>query len=143
MCRSTGKCSGNGWVLVGDAAAFVDPLFSTGVALATMAGSALSKIVDTIIEHPEIEEKALDRYATAYQDFFSDIRVFVEHFYDRSKTKGFYFNLAQEITDPDKKNDAQVDFVKLVSGLTGNHQLFNLTFDDLIADATAPATADR
>lgn len=132
---------GNGWALVGDAAAFVDPLFSTGVALATMAGSALSKIVDTIIEHPEIEEKALDRYATAYQDFFSDIRVFVEHFYDRSKTKGFYFNLAQEITDPEKKNDAQVDFVKLVSGLTGNHQLFNLTFDDLIADATAPATA--
>ncbi|MFB7510971.1 NAD(P)/FAD-dependent oxidoreductase [Streptomyces broussonetiae] len=130
---------GNGWVLVGDAAAFVDPLFSTGVALATMAGSSLSKVVDQIIEHPEIEEKALDRYASAYQDFFNDIRIFVEQFYDRSKTKGFYFNLAQEITDPDKKNDAQVDFVKLVSGLTGNHALFSLNFDDLVADASAPA----
>ncbi|MEV7885288.1 NAD(P)/FAD-dependent oxidoreductase [Streptomyces sp. NPDC002817] len=133
---------GNGWVLVGDAAAFVDPLFSTGVALATMAGSALSKVVDSIVEHPQIEEKALDRYATAYSDFFNDIRIFVEQFYDRSKTKGFYFNLAQELTDPDKQNDAQVDFVKLVSGLTGNHALFNLNFDDLIADNAESAAGE-
>ncbi|MFD4879594.1 NAD(P)/FAD-dependent oxidoreductase [Streptomyces sp. NPDC058420] len=131
---------GNGWVLVGDAAAFVDPLFSTGVALATMAGSTLSKIVDTILEHPEIEEKALDRYATAYRDFFGDIRYFVEQFYDRSKSKGFYWSLAQEITDPGRENANEVDFVKLISGLSGKHALFNLEFDDLIADAgqTAP-----
>ncbi|MBL1087411.1 tryptophan 7-halogenase [Streptomyces actinomycinicus] len=132
---------GNGWVLVGDAAAFVDPLFSTGVALATMAGSTLSKIVDKILEHPEIEEKALDRYATAYRDFFGDIRYFVEQFYDRSKTKGFYWSLAQDITDPEKENRDEVDFVKLVSGLSGKHALFNLEFDDLIADATKPAVS--
>ncbi|MFD3701035.1 NAD(P)/FAD-dependent oxidoreductase [Streptomyces sp. NPDC058646] len=134
---------GDGWVLVGDSAAFVDPLFSTGVALATMAGSALAGIVDKIIKHPEIEEKALDRYATAYMDFFHDIRKFVEQFYDRSKTKGFYFSLAQEITDPDHENDASVDFVKLVSGLSGQHRMFNLNFDDLIADATGPSIAEN
>ncbi|WP_329240879.1 FAD-dependent oxidoreductase [Streptomyces sp. NBC_01478] len=132
---------GNGWVLVGDAAAFVDPLFSTGVALATMAGSTLSKIVDTILEHPEIEEKALDRYATAYRDFFGDIRYFVEQFYDRSKSKGFYWSLAQEITDPGRENANEVDFVKLISGLSGKHALFNLEFDDLIADAEAAPAA--
>lgn len=128
---------GNGWVLVGDAAAFVDPLFSTGVALATLAGSTLSKVVDKILAHPEIEEKALDRYSNAYQDFFHDIRQFVEGFYDRSKTKGFYFNMAQDVIDPDKKDDAEVDFVKLVSGLSGRSGgLFELPLDDLIADAT-------
>ncbi len=105
-----------------------------------MAGSTLSKIVDTILEHPEIEEKALDRYATAYRDFFGDIRYFVEQFYDRSKSKGFYWSLAQEITDPGRENANEVDFVKLISGLSGKHALFNLEFDDLIADAgqTAP-----
>ncbi|SNX88251.1 flavin-dependent dehydrogenase [Streptomyces sp. TLI_55] len=129
---------GDGWVLVGDAAAFVDPLFSTGVALATMTAMALSRVVDKIIQHPEIEEKALDRYATAYQDFFGEIRTFVEGFYDRSKDKGFYFDLAQQITDPEKKADAEVDFVKLVSGLSGRHALFNLDLSDLIAaDDTA------
>ncbi|WP_328825767.1 MULTISPECIES: NAD(P)/FAD-dependent oxidoreductase [unclassified Streptomyces] len=128
---------GNGWVLVGDAAAFVDPLFSTGVALATLAGSTLSKVVDTILHNPQIEEKALDRYSTAYQDFFHDIRKFVEGFYDRSKTKGFYFNLAQEINDPGQENDAQVDFVKLISGLSGRAGgLFDLDLSDLVADAT-------
>ena len=132
---------GNGWVLVGDAAAFVDPLFSTGVALAAVAGSALAKIVDKILKHPEIEEKALDRYASAYRDFFAVIRAFVEGFYDRSKTKGFYFNLAQEISDPEQKNDAAVDFVQLVSGLTGRRRLFDIDFDDLIADTTDPSTA--
>ncbi|MER6185282.1 NAD(P)/FAD-dependent oxidoreductase [Streptomyces sp. NPDC001652] len=129
---------GNGWVLVGDAAAFVDPLFSPGVALATMAASSLAKIVDQIIEHPQIEEKALDRYATAYQEFFNGIRIFVEKFYDRSKTKGFYFDLAQEITDPEKKNDAHVDFVQLISGLARNDALFNPDLDDLIADVSTP-----
>ncbi len=128
---------GNGWVLVGDAAAFVDPLFSTGVALATIAASSLSKIVEKILQHPEIEEKALDRYSTAYRDFFNDIRIFVEKFYDRSKTKGFYFNLAQELTDPGKENEASVDFVKLISGLTGQRRLFDIEFDDLITDTPA------
>ncbi|WP_307782183.1 NAD(P)/FAD-dependent oxidoreductase [Streptomyces sp. MBT65] len=133
---------GNGWVLVGDAAAFVDPLFSTGVALATLAGSTLSKVIDTVLQHPGIEEKALDRYSRAYQDFFHDIRTFVEGFYDRSKTKGFYFNLAQEINDPGQENDAQVDFVKLISGLSGRAGgLFDLDLGDLVADATQAGTA--
>ncbi|WP_230196894.1 NAD(P)/FAD-dependent oxidoreductase [Streptomyces coriariae] len=133
---------GNGWVLVGDAAAFVDPLFSTGVALATLAASTLTKVIDKILKHPQIEEKALDRYSTAYQDFFHDIRKFVEGFYDRSKTKGFYFNMAQDMIDPDKKHDAEVDFVKLISGLSGRQGgLFELSLDDLIEDPAAPSAA--
>ncbi|MEU9109451.1 Putative FAD-dependent oxidoreductase LodB (plasmid) [Streptomyces xanthophaeus] len=132
---------GDGWVLVGDCAAFVDPLFSTGVALATTAGSALSDVVDKIIEHPEIEEKALDRFTTSYRDFFDVIRRFVEQFYDRSKTKGFYFDLANEVSE-ENEDEAVVAFVKLVSGLSGRNRLFDLQLDDLIADVTAPDTGN-
>ncbi|MGX1881814.1 NAD(P)/FAD-dependent oxidoreductase [Streptomyces sp. NPDC055287] len=127
---------GDGWVLVGDSAAFVDPLFSTGVALATLAGSVLSKIVDQIIKHPEIEEKALDRYATAYSGFFDEIRMFVERFYDRTKYKEFYYSLAQEMIDPDKEREPSADFVKLISGLSGQHPMFQINLDDLIPGAT-------
>ncbi|AQS66327.1 NAD(P)/FAD-dependent oxidoreductase [Streptomyces pactum] len=123
---------GDGWVLVGDAAAFVDPLFSTGVALATLAGSVLSQIVDKIIEYPEIEEKALDRYATAYSGFFDEIREFVERFYDRTKYKEFYYSLAQEMIDPEKEKEPSADFVTLISGLSGRHPMFNISLDDLI-----------
>ncbi|MFE0809337.1 NAD(P)/FAD-dependent oxidoreductase [Streptomyces sp. NPDC058794] len=132
---------GNGWVLVGDSAAFVDPLFSTGVALATLAGSTLTRIVDQILKHPHIEEKALDRYATAYRSFFDEIREFVERFYDRTKYKEFYYSLAQEMVDPEKKNDPSVDFVTLISGLSGKHPMFQITLDDLIGDASASAPA--
>lgn len=130
---------GNGWVLVGDAAAFVDPLFSTGVALATLAGSALSKIVNAILDHPQIEKAALDRYATAYRQFFDEIRTFVGKFYDRTKVKEFYWEQAQTIVDPTRKNDPRKDFVQLVSGLGGKHPLFNIRTDDLIAGTPEPA----
>jgi flavin-dependent dehydrogenase len=130
---------GDGWVLVGDSAAFVDPLFSTGVALATLAGSTLAKILDRIIEHPAIEEKALDRYATAYSGFFDEIRAFVERFYDQTKYKEFYYSLAQELVDPERKHEPSADFVTLISGLSGRHPLFHIDLDDLIADTMTPA----
>ncbi|WP_306323281.1 MULTISPECIES: NAD(P)/FAD-dependent oxidoreductase [unclassified Streptomyces] len=126
---------GDGWVCVGDSAAFVDPLFSTGVALATLAGSVLSKIVHQVLEHPEIEEQALKRYATAYRGFFDEIRAFVERFYDRTKYKEFYYSLAQEMVDPDKEREPSADFVQLISGLSGKHPMLNITLDDLVASA--------
>ncbi|MFE0775024.1 NAD(P)/FAD-dependent oxidoreductase [Streptomyces sp. NPDC058861] len=132
---------GDGWVLVGDSAAFVDPLFSTGVALASMAGSTLAQIVDQIIKHPEIEAKALDRYATAYSGFFDEIREFVERFYDRTKYKEFYHSLAQEMIDPDHERKPADDFVTLISGLSGNHPMFHIGVDDLIADVSVPEAA--
>ncbi|MDJ0463788.1 NAD(P)/FAD-dependent oxidoreductase [Streptomyces sp. H27-C3] len=132
---------GDGWVLVGDSAAFVDPLFSTGVALATLAGSTLAQIVDQIIKHPEIETKALDRYATAYSTFFDEIREFVERFYDRTKYKEFYHSLAQEMIDPEHEQKPADDFVTLISGLSGNHPMFHINLDDLIADVSQPVIA--
>jgi flavin-dependent dehydrogenase len=123
---------GDGWVLVGDSAAFVDPLFSTGVALATLAGSTLAKIIDKILDHPAIEQEALGRYAENYRAFFDEIRTFVEKFYDQTKHKEFYYGLAQELVDPEKKNEPSKDFVTLISGLSGRHPMFHINLDDLI-----------
>ncbi|GAA3150609.1 NAD(P)/FAD-dependent oxidoreductase [Streptomyces rameus] len=126
---------GDGWVCVGDSAAFVDPLFSTGVALATLAASVLSKIVHQVLLHPEIEEQALKRYATAYRGFFDEIRAFVERFYDRTKYKEFYYSLAQEMVDPEREREPSADFVQLISGLSGKHPMLNLRLDDLVEGA--------
>ncbi|MGW2116507.1 NAD(P)/FAD-dependent oxidoreductase [Streptomyces zhihengii] len=133
--------NGNGWVCVGDSAAFVDPLFSTGVALATLAGSTLAKIVDQIIQHPEIEEQALKRYVTAYRAFFDEIRVFVERFYDRSKYKEFYHSLATEMVDPDRERTPSSNFVQLISGLSGKHPMLTLQIDDLIGQPAGTTEA--
>jgi len=130
---------GPGWALVGDAAAFVDPLFSTGVALATLAASALAGIVDKVLSHPEIEEAALERYASAYGAFFEEIRAFVGKFYDRTQHKEFYWEQAQTIIDPERERDPREDFVRLVSGMSGRHPLFNIDVDDLIGTQSAAA----
>ncbi|MBM0231396.1 tryptophan 7-halogenase [Micromonospora sp. STR1_7] len=132
---------GKGWVLVGDTAAFVDPLFSTGVALATLAGSVLSKIIDEILRRPEIETEALARYGAAYRAFFDEIRIFVERFYDRSRYKEFYFSLAQELVDPEHRDEPSAAFVRLISGLSGNHPLFTIRLDDLGVKNKLPAGA--
>jgi len=129
---------GDGWVLVGDAAAFVDPLFSTGVALATLAGSTLARIIDQILAHPAIEEKALDRYAAAYRSFFDEIRTFVERFSDRTKSKEFYYSIAQEMVDPEKLKEPSAAFVTLISGLSGKHPMLNIDLSDLVADVSVP-----
>jgi flavin-dependent dehydrogenase len=133
---------GPGWALVGDSAAFVDPLMSTGVALAALAASALSGVVDAILDHPEIEDRALQRYAAAYLAFFNEIRIFVGKFYDRSKTKEFYWEQAQQIVDPNRKAGSRAAFTSLVSGMSGGHPLLHIKTDDLIgADAPAAARA--
>ncbi len=131
---------GPGWALVGDAAAFVDPLLSTGVTLATLAASALSGIVDTVLDHPEIEEKALERYATTYRRFFDEIRVFIGKFYDQSKNKEFYWDQAQQLADPERKFTPRVTFIQLASGLSGANPLFHIEIDDLIEE-DAPTAA--
>ncbi len=126
---------GPGWALVGDAAAFVDPLLSTGVTLATLAASALSGVVDTILDHPEIEDRALDRYATKYRAFFDEIRVFLGKFYDRTKTKEFYWDQAQQIVDPKRQRAPKENFISLASGLSGKNPLFQINIDDLVQEA--------
>lgn len=132
---------GNGWACVGDAAAFVDPLFSTGVALATTAGSVLARVVDQILRYPSIEQPALARYAEAYRSFFDEVRTFVEVFYDRTKDKDYYHSAAQKIIDPEQKNNPATDFVTLISGLRGRHHALNISLDDLIEQAVGAAPA--
>ena len=45
---------GDGYILVGDAACFVDPLFSSGVHLALMAGVLAAAYVTTVLKDPSM-----------------------------------------------------------------------------------------
>ncbi|MFO0612019.1 MAG: NAD(P)/FAD-dependent oxidoreductase [Polyangiaceae bacterium] len=49
------RMSGPGWVMVGDAFAFIDPVFSSGVYLAMNGAEHAAKMVDEILDHPERE----------------------------------------------------------------------------------------
>jgi clorobiocin biosynthesis protein Clo-hal len=103
----------------GDAAGFIDPLFSTGIFLAMNGGNLAAKTVDGIFKEPGRTEELLEKYQESYVDFFDTIISFVHFFYDPNQTKENYWERAQLLVDPFKEWPARKDFIRLISGLAG------------------------
>ncbi|MGN5376922.1 NAD(P)/FAD-dependent oxidoreductase [Streptomyces lasalocidi] len=134
------RCCDPGWTLVGDAAAFVDPLFSTGVTLAMLAASASAEMIDRILRKPELETVLPQRYEHSYRKFLADIVSFVRFFYDAGLDREAYYKYAQALVDPGKLFFPRKDFVTLISGLNSLRPIFDLDPD---GDQTLPATETR
>jgi FAD-dependent halogenase len=114
-CRRFG---GPGYLLVGDAAAFIDPLFSTGVALALNSGSRAAETISASLADPTREAELMGKYENIHRRFLEGIIAFVRHFYDATKDKEVYWAEAQEIIDPGKEKSAREDFIRLISGVS-------------------------
>jgi flavin-dependent dehydrogenase len=114
---------GPGWALVGDAAAFVDPLLSTGVALAVRGARIVVDALREALDNPPMEQTVLAAYEDNYRTFLNVILAFVRYFYDSTKTRAQYYAGAQELIDPEKAEMPEFDFVKLVSGLARDEPL--------------------
>ena len=56
------KCHGNGWMLLGDAAALIDPLSGEGIGNAMISGKLSSQVVIEALERNDFSEKFLERY---------------------------------------------------------------------------------
>ena len=119
-CR---RFHGPGWALVGDAAAFIDPLLSTGVALAVRGARILSDAVCIALDEPRLEQHAFAAYEANQRVFLNVILDFVRYFYDATKTRAQYYDGAQQLIDAEQKEPPQFDFVKLVSGLARDEPL--------------------
>jgi halogenation protein CepH len=107
---------GPGWVLAGDAACFIDPVFSTGVHLACLAGFLAARAVAAILAG-DGEAEALAEYERCYRGAFERYLRFLYFFYDHHADPDSYFWNARQIlhhVPPDL--DARAAFVRLVSG---------------------------
>ena len=75
--------AGPGYFLVGDAAAFVDPIFSTGVCLAMLAGQKSAMHVARLLRHEVTPAKARRQYIRFVDGttgiFFRLIRQYYDH----------------------------------------------------------------
>jgi FAD-dependent halogenase len=117
---------GSGFLLTGDAAGFVDPLFSTGVFLALRGGSLAAEAVDWVLKEPSSEDKVLQHYQQSYRDFFDVIISFVHYFYDTNRDKEAYWERAQQLVDPIQQMTSRRDFVRLISGVAGISNVMRL-----------------
>ena len=80
---SSARSSGDGWVLVGDAATFLDPVFSTGVFLAMAMGERASRRIDRALEKPgPVRAADLAPYGRETNRLVARFRRFVYAFYD-------------------------------------------------------------
>ncbi|WP_052433211.1 NAD(P)/FAD-dependent oxidoreductase [Streptacidiphilus carbonis] len=108
---------GPGWVSVGDAAAFVDPLFSSGVWLGMSAAWIAARSIETVLGKPENEEKAFGRFDALYRRLYDDILTYVRYFMDPTREKEDYLERAQAATKMVAEG-SQLGFISLISGIT-------------------------
>jgi flavin-dependent dehydrogenase len=111
------EMGGPGFLQAGDAAAFIDPLFSTGVMLAMKGGSLAAHAIDRILGDPGSEAQVCKVYEKEYRAVLDVVLSFVRVFYDQNQEVEEYFEQARELIDPEKVRKAREDFITLISGL--------------------------
>jgi flavin-dependent dehydrogenase len=80
---SSARAAGDGWALVGDAATFLDPVFSTGVFLAMAMGERAAYRIDrALTERGWVGARDLAPYAKEASRLVGRFRRFVYAFYD-------------------------------------------------------------
>jgi FADH2-dependent halogenase len=74
--------AGDRWVAVGDAGAFLDPIFSTGVLLAMQGGLEAAEAIDAGLRAGDLSARRFEDYARVVRRRYHYFRRFVVGFYD-------------------------------------------------------------
>ncbi|MEV5019789.1 tryptophan 7-halogenase [Streptomyces sp. NPDC053780] len=127
-----------GMILVGDAACFVDPVFSSGVHLATYSGLLAARSINSVLAG-ELDEKTVltefeARYRREYQVFYE----FLMSFYQMNVNEDSYFWQAKKVTNSQTTTDIE-SFVELIGGVSSGETA--LTTADRIAERSAEFAA--
>jgi halogenation protein CepH len=111
------RFGGPGFLLAGDAACFIDPVFSTGVHLACLAGFLGARAADAILGGLLPEGDALAQYEKAYRGAFERYLRFLYFFYDHNEDPDSYFWTARRILRHAPADlSVREAFVRLISG---------------------------
>lgn len=103
-----------GALLAGDAACFVDPVFSSGVHLATYSALLAARSVNSCLRGEIGEERSFNEFEQRYRREFGNFYQFLVAFYDMDKDVDSYFWSARKVLNTEERaNDA---FIRLVSG---------------------------
>ena len=112
---TAGKMYGPGYILAGDAACFVDPLFSSGVHLALMSGVLAAAYVTTALNDPSMAEEAGEVYQELYLKEYNQFREMARLFYSSNLSAESYFWEARRITNSDEYSPRH-SFIQAVAG---------------------------
>jgi halogenation protein CepH len=105
-----------GMVLIGDAACFVDPVFSSGVHLATYGALLAARSINSVLAQTVDEDTAFAEFEERYRREYGVFYEFLVSFYDLHVDENSYFWCAKKVTDS-TTSDLE-SFVSLVGGVS-------------------------
>jgi flavin-dependent dehydrogenase len=127
------RVHGAGWMAVGDAAGFIDPVLSSGVFLAMHSAARAAQAAIDVVSNGASESDALKAYGTHHADLFSNLLRIVRFFYQRNLHRDDYFWESKRILlTKGTELKPQRAFLALTSGLVQN-----LVFEEKRAQVTA------
>jgi halogenation protein CepH len=105
-----------GLVLVGDAACFIDPVFSSGVHLATYAALLAARSINTCLKGELDEELCFSEFEMRYRREFGNFYQFLIAIYDMSQDEESYFWAARKVLNTEEQTNEA--FIRLVGGVS-------------------------
>jgi ABC-type nitrate/sulfonate/bicarbonate transport system ATPase subunit/flavin-dependent dehydrogenase len=75
------RVAGDGWLLVGDAARFVDPVFSSGVSVAMESARRAAGVIIRALEKNDVRATAFDEYTRGLREGMEIWREFILRYY--------------------------------------------------------------
>jgi halogenation protein CepH len=106
----------DGMALIGDAACFVDPVFSSGVHLATYAALLAARSINTCLRNELDEERCFTEFEMRYRREYSNFYKFLLAIYDMSQDEDSYFWAARKVLNTEEQ--ANEAFIRLVGGIS-------------------------
>jgi len=79
------RLSGERWLLAGDAAGFIDPVFSSGVFLAIMSAERAADTLDGVLRDESKRPRLFEKYSRTVNRIMDIYLTFVTAWYQRSK----------------------------------------------------------
>ncbi|RSM59570.1 tryptophan halogenase, partial [Actinoplanes sp. ATCC 53533] len=105
-----------GMILVGDAACFVDPVFSSGVHLATYSALLAARSINSVLADDLDEKTALTEFEARYRREYGVFYEFLVSFYEMNVNEESYFWQAKKVTK-NKRTELE-SFVELIGGVS-------------------------
>ncbi len=144
-----------GLALIGDAACFVDPVFSSGVHLATYSGLQIARTINTCLRGDHDENALFSEYEKRYRREYANFYDFLLAFYNVEQEHESYFWEAKKVLNSGTPEDEA--FLDLVGGVGNNneklydadrffldrHQLGDTLFPEAGTAPSTPATGDE
>jgi flavin-dependent dehydrogenase len=82
------RIAGDGWIMVGDAFGFIDPIYSSGIFLALKSGEYAADAILEGLANQDLSAAQLGKYGQEYLDGMETFRKLVYAFYDREFSFG-------------------------------------------------------